>query len=67
MEQRYPKYMSDAERVQLALDLLDEAFSALCWVGAGPPYDRPARVQKGLDRLDKTITSLEKLLRDGSK
>lgn len=68
-ETRYPRYMSsDLERIELALELLDEAYSALCYIGlaynAAVPM-RPARVQKAIDRLDKAMTSLEKH-RDGA-
>jgi hypothetical protein len=63
VEPRYPRYMSDAERLQLAIDLLDEAYSALCYIGYNAATSvRPAKVQKAIDRLDKAMTSLEKAL-----
>jgi hypothetical protein len=60
MEPRFPKYMSDEGRVDYALDLLEEAFSALCYIGTDvyPPV-RPDRVQKAINRIDKAMNALE--------
>ena len=64
MEPTNPRHMSDEQRLKYALDLLDEAFNALCWIGSGPygigaPV-RPARVAKAITRIDTTMTALEK-------
>jgi hypothetical protein len=68
VEPRYPRYMSDAQRIEHALELLDEAYSCLCYIGTFPlasPAGRPDRVQKAMNRTDKAMASLEKH-RDGA-
>ena len=64
MEPRSPRHMSNDERLRYALNLLDEAFNALCWIGTGTfgvsVPSRPPRVAKAINRIDKTMTALEK-------